>query len=366
MSALPAFSASSRRIGSARALSACVCVSEPVSDSVWTSISLPVEHRRLDLDRRERGGDERALGGQRAGRVRPRRRRRAPRRRGAQGRLRVGAASAAACRRRRAARTTTTVTTRAARTARIHSANRSVMTWRRGTPARRRLAPVAVRHLRRAADVDVAQRDVGHEPLQVLGGQQLGGPGPAVVAEHVVDLDAAPLRELLELHAQDHVVLAHRPVDERDVAGVAGQVLQQRADRRDADAARDQRDPRAPPRGGGEGAVRPVEDHPRAGRDRAQPEVADLLDRDPQPPPVGRGGERVRVRLPPVLAGQEAPGEELAGARLQLARAGRRRSRARRRPAPPRSPARPAAGGARCAARAPRAGTRTTAASVAM
>jgi hypothetical protein len=41
MSALPAFSASSRRIGSARALSACVCVSLPVRDSVRTSISLP-------------------------------------------------------------------------------------------------------------------------------------------------------------------------------------------------------------------------------------------------------------------------------------------------------------------------------------
>ena len=103
------------------------------------------------------------------------------------------------------------------------------------------------------------------------GREQLRRAGPAVVAEHVVDLDPAPQRELLQLGAQDHVVLARRAVDERDVAGIARQVLEQRADRRDADPARDQRDPRPPPRRRGERAVRAVEDHARAGPDLLSP-----------------------------------------------------------------------------------------------
>ena len=64
------------------------------------------------------------------------------------------------------------------------------------------------------------------------------------------------------------------------------------------------------------------------GRERAQAGgvVADALDRDPQPQAVRRRRERERVRLPPAVAGEEAPEEELARARARAGRAGGRRS----------------------------------------
>ena len=86
--------------------------------------------------------------------------------------------------------------------------------------------------------------------------------------------------------------------------------------------------------------------------------VAQPLHRDPQPPPVRRRRERERMRLPPVTAGQEAPGEEVARRAPAAVPAARRRSPATPRPASRRPRGRLAAGAMRCAPAAARAGTR--------
>ena len=166
-------------------------------------------------------------------------------------------------------------------------------------------------HRRRAADVDVARRDVGHQREQALGREAARRSRSAPPRRA-----GSPARRARRAGSRP---LPQRAVDDGDVAGPAGHVLEQRADRRDPDAAGDQRHPRAPPRRRGEGAERPLGDHARAGRDRAQRArvVAEPLDGDPQPAAVGRRRERERVRLPPAVARQEAPREELPGARLQ-------------------------------------------------
>ena len=101
--------------------------------------------------------------------------------------------------------------------------------------------------------------------------------------------------------------------------GSARHVLQQRPDRRDPDPAGDQRDPRAAADRGRERAERALGDHARPGRDGAQRRgvVAEPLHGDPQAAAVGRRRQRERMRLPPAVAGEEAPGEELAGLRAQ-------------------------------------------------
>ena len=74
-----------------------------------------------------------------------------------------------------------------------------------------------------------------------------------------------------------------------------------------------------PARGARQPARRPLDDHARPGRQRREPArvVADVLDRDAQPPPVRRGRQRERMRLPPVPARQEAPVQRLARAHRQ-------------------------------------------------
>ena len=140
MSALPAFSADARRIGSARALSAWVCGPSPVSATVLTPISLPALDRRLHLDDRERRDRRRADRGARARRAS------------------FGAAVAGGGLQRRVrvdrARRLRVVAgqqhdgdggdERARRATFAHqNANRSVTMWRRDTPVRARLARVA-------------------------------------------------------------------------------------------------------------------------------------------------------------------------------------------------------------------------------
>ena len=168
-SALPAFSADSRRIGSARALSASVCGPSPLSSTV----SMPVRRRPVKnaphLDRRERRGHRgpEAAGAPRGGG--------AGRGAGAPRRLtgssaefgftvRGGSVSKRDEQRRRPRRSR-----RGRRARAIRDANRSVTMWRRETPERREARARRLGHRRRAAHVDVARRDVGHQRAQVLG-----------------------------------------------------------------------------------------------------------------------------------------------------------------------------------------------------
>src|SRR5512133_1461231 len=64
---------------------------------------------------------------------------------------------------------------------------------------------------RRSADVDVAAGDVRDQGLQVLGRQQLVA---AALAQDVVQLGPAPAGELVELVAEEDVVLARGAVDD--------------------------------------------------------------------------------------------------------------------------------------------------------
>ena len=105
----------------------------------------------------------------------------------------------------------------------------------------------------------------------------------------------------------------------RSIRTVRGQVVEQRADRRDADAAGDEHDALGVPRVGREHAVRALGDDARAG---AQPGeraavVAEVLDRDAEVARVGAGRQRVGVGVPPHLRREEAPAEELPAADAQ-------------------------------------------------
>ena len=112
--------------------------------------------------------------------------------------------------------------------------------------------------------------------------------------------------------------IAASPV-EHDRAG--RQLLEQRADRRDAAAAGDQQRGRAARRCS---AVKmphgPSANTAYAGLAAAQVGgvVADHLHGQPQPAAVRRGRQRERVRLPPAASGQEPPAEVLPGAGVQV------------------------------------------------
>src|SRR4051812_19715377 len=160
-----------------------------------------------------------------------------------------------------------------------------------------------------SAHVDVALGDVGHEL-----GQRLGVEPHAVARADELEQPSVATRDVLgHLVAQDEVRGARAAQDDDDV-GVLGQLLEQRADRRDADAGADEQHAVAVARVGGEHAVRALDREPRAGpqpRERGAV-VAEGLDGDAQ---VARGRcrrQRVRVRLPPQAARQEAPLQELA------------------------------------------------------
>ena len=86
----------------------------------------------------------------------------------------------------------------------------------------------------------------------------------------------------------------------------------------------------------GQPAVGPFEEHPGAGPQRrtGSAAVAEVLDGDAQAAAVRRGGQRVGVRPRPARAGEEAPGEELAGARRGARPGGGRSGRPTRHPAP--------------------------------
>ena len=181
-----------------------------------------------------------------------------------------------------------------------------------------------VHHPGGSAQVDVVARDVRDEPADRLSPERVAV-GMAVVAaapvtDDVQDTGAPVPGELLELVPEHEVQRVARAVDEREVAGVRGQRLEERAERRDPDPAGDERHLRPGPSRAGEDAVRAFDEDPRADRDRGEADgvIAQRLDRDPEPAAVGRRAERERVAAPPAVAGQEAEHEVLAGADGQL------------------------------------------------
>ena len=134
------------------------------------------------------------------------------------------------------------------------------MMWPAGTPARRRPALTAAVMRGGPQTKSVARGDVGHEPAQLGGREQVGA-----VAQEVVDLHPALAGQRVELAPEEHVARGPRAVDQRDLPGRALEVLQERAQRGDADAAGDERDPRAASRRGRELAARALDEHPGTG-----------------------------------------------------------------------------------------------------
>src|SRR5581483_467348 len=95
----------------------------------------------------------------------------------------------------------------------------------------------------RAAEEDVVVGEVGQERPQRLGAEGVGRLVAGAVP--VEDAGPAPLGDGLELVAEDGVLRARRPVQEREVARPGGQRLEQREQRGDADTAGHQQDPAA-------------------------------------------------------------------------------------------------------------------------
>ena len=110
--------------------------------------------------------------------------------------------------------------------------------------------------------------------------------------------------------------LGERAIEDDDVAA---RVLHERAHRRDADAAGDERNLVAAARRLGEHAEGALGEDARADRNVGERRavVAERLHRDTERPAVRRGRERERMRGPPASAREEAPREELARGRVQ-------------------------------------------------
>src|SRR5512133_3428947 len=148
-----------------------------------------------------------------------------------------------------------------------------------------------VGHRGRAADVDLALGDVRHELAQVAGREEAAAGVSPVIADHEEKSHAAFARKPLELLAEDDVAVVDDAVDDDDVAA---HVLHQRADRCDADAARNEQDLLPFARSLGEDTERPFGDHAGAWLETAETarEVAERRDGDAQ----RVGGRRWRKR----------------------------------------------------------------------
>ena len=109
------------------------------------------------------------------------------------------------------------------------------------------------------------------------------------------------------------------PIEDSNIEAVGRHLLRQGPDRRDADSAGDEQDLRIL-RSFDELAERAVDQDRSAGLQGVDVagEVADVLDRDSQAPPVGDRRDRERVCLPPALAIDETPDRELARLGLEL------------------------------------------------
>src|SRR4051812_18531236 len=181
-----------------------------------------------------------------------------------------------------------------------------------GHARREQVATDRIRHRRWPTQKDVALARVGNELAYVAGGQQKRSLA-AVVADDVVDGEAGPRRELVELLLENELRIAHGAVEHDDIATHA---LYKRPDRRYADAARNQED-LVPPATGGfrEDAERAFGEDACSGTDVAQPlcVVSKSLDGDAQRFAVGRRREREGVRRPDSPSIEEPPEEKLAG-----------------------------------------------------
>ena len=131
----------------------------------------------------------------------------------------------------------------------------------------------------------------------------------------------ASLGDPVQLVLQHDVGRMGRAVDQRDVAGGAGQRLEQRPQRRDPDPAGEQQHLAAGAPSGGERAVRALGEDPGAGLQctQAGAVVAGDLDGDAQPVRTRCGADsEYGLAGPPQIAGEEPPAEELARLGPQL------------------------------------------------
>src|SRR5580692_11570601 len=169
-------------------------------------------------------------------------------------------------------------------------------------------------HAGRPAHVRLVPVQAGDGLLQVLGAE-------GVVAELVARADQVaqgglPVgRDRVQLAAEDDVAGVAGPVEEDDAARhPPRQRGEHGPDRGDADPAGDEQHPPAGQRGR-ERAVGPLGEYPgpRGQVGQRAAVVAVVLDRDPHL--IGRRHrrQRVGVRLPPQLAGEEPPPKELPG-----------------------------------------------------
>src|SRR3954467_7536772 len=98
---------------------------------------------------------------------------------------------------------------------------------------RAQVAADRIRHRRRPAEKDITLGCVGDELAHMLGRQQTRSLA-AVVADDIVDGEAEPRGEVVELLLEDEIRIAHGAIEDDDVAAHA---LDERTDRRYADAA---------------------------------------------------------------------------------------------------------------------------------
>src|ERR1700726_2356673 len=135
-----------------------------------------------------------------------------------------------------------------------------------------------------------------------------------------MDRPATVTDQFLEFVAENNVFPGAGPVDQGDGILLCRDLLDQRPQRRDPDAARDQEHLRAPLFLGREESVWSLDRDARAWVKSLQPAavVAHALDGQTEELVVERRRERERVRPPPAIASQEAPAEILTGARLEL------------------------------------------------
>src|SRR5437763_3294270 len=167
-----------------------------------------------------------------------------------------------------------------------------------------------IRHRRRAADEDVAFGDVGNELFEMGGREEPRAVGRRVVADDVVEVEAAPRGERFELVAEDNVRLVHDAVEDDRVRV---ELLGERAHRCDPDAARDQERLHAAACVAGEDAERAFGDDARSGLQLAEGRrvVAERLARDAERAPVRCARKREGMRGQCATAGEEARSRRL-------------------------------------------------------
>ena len=176
-----------------------------------------------------------------------------------------------------------------------------------GTPAARAAATTSCANPSGPQTYTSRSGEVGHEP-----GQRRTERDLLTRPHQLVHATPEAPHVAGDLVAQEEI-LAPEARSDRDDVGVARQVVQQGADRRDAHAGADEQHAVTPTGIGGERAVRPLDGDARPRRDPGQAGavIAQRLHGDAQGPAVRDVGEGVRVRLPPQPSAQEPPLQEL-------------------------------------------------------